>query len=114
MAEAIKEATGGNANTRKPLLIYLHHDRSILSNIFCSQLLCAESVVNLLSANFISWAWDLTGKEQKEALVQLWAVCVCFVCVYVCVCVCVCPCVRVCVSVCVCVCVCVMCVYDSV
>ena len=64
---------------RKPLLIYLHHDRSILSNIFCSQLLCAESVVNLLSANFISWAWDLTGKQQKEALVLLLAV------VYMCV-----------------------------
>ena len=67
LAEAIKEATSGNAHMRKPLLIYLHHDRSILSNIFCSQLLCAESVVNLLSANFISWAWDLTGREQKEA-----------------------------------------------
>ena len=79
MAEAIKESTGGNADTRKPLLIYLHHDRSILSNIFCSQLLCAESVVNLLSANFISWAWDLTGKQQKEALVLLLAV------VYMCV-----------------------------
>ena len=42
------------------MLVYLHHDGSVLTNVFCSQLLCSESVVNYLSLNFISWAWDLT------------------------------------------------------
>jgi len=45
---------------RKPMLVYLHHDGSVLSNVFCSQLLCTESVVNYLSMNYITWAWDLT------------------------------------------------------
>ena len=30
-----------------------------------SQLLCSESVVNYLSRNFISWAWDLTFHEHR-------------------------------------------------
>ena len=32
---------------------------------FCSQLLCSDSVVNYLSRNFISWAWDLTFHEYR-------------------------------------------------
>ena len=38
------------------------HNHSINS---CSQLLCSESVVNYLSRNFISWAWDLTFHEHR-------------------------------------------------
>lgn len=72
LAEALKEASSPLLPTsRKPLLVYLHHDRSILSNIFCSQLLCAESVVNLLSANYISWGWDLTSDAQKRKLLEM-------------------------------------------
>jgi len=66
LADAIKEATSVPAAQRKPLLIYLHHDRSILSNVFCSQLLCAESIVNYLSQNFVSWGWDLTAMQQRD------------------------------------------------
>ena len=66
LADAVKEATGGLAATRKPLLLYLHHDRSILSNVFCSQLLCSESIVNYLSLNFICWGWDLTTTQLRD------------------------------------------------
>ncbi len=47
------------------MFIYLHHDSSILSNIFCSQLLCSESVVNYLTSNYVCWAWDLTLLQSK-------------------------------------------------
>uniref|UniRef100_G1NEQ8 UBX domain-containing protein n=1 Tax=Meleagris gallopavo TaxID=9103 RepID=G1NEQ8_MELGA len=51
---------------RKLLAIYLHHDESVLTNVFCSQMLCAESIVSYLSQNFITWAWDMT-KEANRA-----------------------------------------------
>ena len=50
---------------RKLLAVYLHHDGSILSNVFCSQALCQVSVVDYLSANFIVWGWDLTHEANK-------------------------------------------------
>jgi len=54
---------------RKLLAIYLHHDQSIFANVFCSQVLCAESLVSFLSANFITWAWDLTHASNREKYV---------------------------------------------
>lgn len=50
---------------RKLLAVYLHHDDSILANVFCSQILCSETVVDYLSSNFITWAWDLTSEANK-------------------------------------------------
>ena len=57
---------------RKLLAIYLHHDQSIFANVFCSQVLCAESLVSYLSANFITWAWDLTHASNREKYVLSW------------------------------------------
>jgi len=54
---------------RKLLAIYLHHDQSIFANVFCSQVLCSESLVSFLSANFITWAWDLTHASNHEKYV---------------------------------------------
>uniref|UniRef100_A0A8C9EHZ3 Fas associated factor 1 n=1 Tax=Pavo cristatus TaxID=9049 RepID=A0A8C9EHZ3_PAVCR len=54
------------SSQRKLLAIYLHHDESVLTNVFCSQMLCAESIVSYLSQNFITWAWDMT-KEANRA-----------------------------------------------
>ncbi|XP_069498321.1 FAS-associated factor 1 [Ambystoma mexicanum] len=63
---ALQEAFFGRARDRKLLAIYLHHDESVLANVFCSQMLCAESIVSYLSQNFITWAWDMT-KESNRA-----------------------------------------------
>lgn len=54
---------------RKLLAIYLHNDDSVLSNVFCSQMMCADSIVSYLSQNFITWAWDVT-KEANKARYQ--------------------------------------------
>lgn len=51
---------------RKLLALYLHHDDSIQAHVFCSQLLCSESIVNFLAANFLTWAWDLTHPENMN------------------------------------------------
>ena len=50
---------------RRLLAIYLHHDGSILSNVFCSQILCADAVVSYLSNHFVLWAWDVTLPKNK-------------------------------------------------
>lgn len=50
---------------RKLLAIYLHNDDSVLSNVFCSQMMCADSIVSYLSQNFITWAWDVTKEANK-------------------------------------------------
>ncbi|KAF5901476.1 FAS-associated factor 1, partial [Clarias magur] len=62
---ASQEAFYGKARDRKLLAIYLHSDDSVLSNVFCSQMMCAESIVSYLSQNFITWAWDVTKEANK-------------------------------------------------
>ncbi|KAI4902170.1 hypothetical protein NFI96_030364 [Prochilodus magdalenae] len=56
---------------RKLLAIYLHNDDSVLSNVFCSQMMCAESIVSYLSQNFITWAWDVTKEANKARLLTM-------------------------------------------
>jgi len=65
-SEAVQEAFGGSAQSRRALAIYLHHDKSVMSNVFCSQMLCTEAVSQLLNANFLSWAWDMTTAHNKN------------------------------------------------
>lgn len=48
--------------------IYLHHDASILSNVFCTQLLGVESVMQLIERNFVLWGWDLTFETNRTRL----------------------------------------------
>ncbi|ESO92378.1 hypothetical protein LOTGIDRAFT_120993 [Lottia gigantea] len=67
--DAIKESLQLKATDRKLLAIYLHHDGSIFSNVFCSQLLCSDSIVNYLSSNFITWAWDLTHEANTNRFI---------------------------------------------
>ena len=50
------------------LAIYLHHDSSVLTNVFCTQALCADSVVGYLSENFVSFGWDLTCHSNKQRM----------------------------------------------
>lgn len=48
--------------------MYLHHDASVLSNVFCTQLLGFESVMQMLENNFVLWGWDLTFESNKLRL----------------------------------------------
>uniref|UniRef100_A0A8B9GQK7 Fas (TNFRSF6) associated factor 1 n=1 Tax=Astyanax mexicanus TaxID=7994 RepID=A0A8B9GQK7_ASTMX len=68
---ASQEAFFGKARDRKLLAIYLHNDDSVLSNVFCSQMMCAESIVSYLSQNFITWAWDVTKEANKARLLTM-------------------------------------------
>lgn len=64
--EAIKESCLKPAKDRKLLAVYLHHDNSVLTNVFCTQLLGCETVLQLLSANFVVWGWDFTYEKNMH------------------------------------------------
>jgi hypothetical protein len=68
LEEAIKEACSKPAAERKILAIYLHHDSSVLTNVFCTQLLGYESVMQMFETNFILWGWDLTFESNRSRL----------------------------------------------
>jgi len=69
--DAMKEAVLQPARDRKLLAVYLHHDGSVSSNVFCTQVLCSESVVSFLSANFIIWGWDMTFNSNRTQLLDM-------------------------------------------
>uniref|UniRef100_T1J5Q1 J domain-containing protein n=1 Tax=Strigamia maritima TaxID=126957 RepID=T1J5Q1_STRMM len=71
LEEALKEACHKPAKERKMLAVYLHHDGSVLTNVFCTQLLCSETVVSYLTSNFITWAWDLTLETNRAKLLTM-------------------------------------------
>lgn len=68
LEDALKEACPKSAKDRKILAVYLHHDASVLANVFCTQLLGFESVIQTLEANFILWGWDLTFECNRTRL----------------------------------------------
>ncbi|KAL3288468.1 hypothetical protein HHI36_002913 [Cryptolaemus montrouzieri] len=70
LEEAIQEACNKPAKDRKILAIYLHHDSSVLTNVFCTQLLGFESVMQMFEKNFILWGWDLTFESNSTRLQQ--------------------------------------------
>lgn len=53
---------------RRILAVYLHHDASVLTNVFCTQLLGSEGVIQTLETNFILWGWDLTFESNRTRL----------------------------------------------
>nr|XP_033341145.1 FAS-associated factor 1 isoform X1 [Megalopta genalis] len=64
--DVVKESCLKPAKERKLLAVYLHHDNSILANVFCTELLGFETVLQVLSANFIVWGWDITSESNKQ------------------------------------------------
>ncbi|KAJ1349619.1 hypothetical protein KIN20_005213 [Parelaphostrongylus tenuis] len=72
LPEAIKEAfdSPGGVSERRPLALYIHHDRSIAANIFPSKVLCSDAVSNLLRCQYILWPWDVTHRENELKLLE--------------------------------------------
>jgi len=70
MEDAAKEAYGSatKAMERKMLAVYIHNERSIQSNIFCAQILCAPSINTFLMDNCIVWGFDVTNLNNKQLI----------------------------------------------
>merc|ERR1719458_1818262 len=69
--DALGEACNKPTSERRMLAVYLHHDSSVLTNVFCTQVFCAEAVLGLLSQNFVTWGWDLTYPSNKQRLLDM-------------------------------------------
>uniref|UniRef100_A0AAG5DBR7 UBX domain-containing protein n=1 Tax=Anopheles atroparvus TaxID=41427 RepID=A0AAG5DBR7_ANOAO len=77
LEEALKDACHRpSARDRKLLAIYLHHDGSVLTNVFCGQLLACESIIQILSENFVLYGWDLTFESNKNMFLSSISACV--------------------------------------
>lgn len=66
LEDALKEACNKPAKDRKILALYLHHDASVLTNVFCTQLLGFESIMQILEKNFVLWGWDITFESNRQ------------------------------------------------
>jgi len=71
LEDALGEACNKPTSERRMLAVYLHHDSSVLTNVFCTQVFCAEAVLGLLSQNFVTWGWDLTYPSNKQRLLDM-------------------------------------------
>merc|ERR1719305_323770 len=71
LEDALGEACNKPTSERRMLAVYLHHDSSVLTNVFCTQVFCAEAVLGLLSQNFVTWGWDLTYSTNKQRLLDM-------------------------------------------
>lgn len=65
LEDAIKDSCLKPARDRKLLAMYIHNDKSVLTNVFCTQLLGAESVRGCLADSFVVWGWDVTHPSNK-------------------------------------------------
>lgn len=71
LEDALGEACNKPVSDRKMLAVYLHHDSSVLTNVFCTQVFCAEAVLGLMLENFVTWGWDLTYTSNKQRLLDM-------------------------------------------
>ncbi|CAF1178418.1 unnamed protein product [Rotaria sp. Silwood1] len=51
---------------RRPVLVYIHYDKSIFSNIFCQNIFCSTIIIDYLRENYIVWPWDVTLESNKN------------------------------------------------
>lgn len=76
LEDALKEACRPSARDRKLLAVYLHHDGSVLTNVFCGQLLSCESIIQMLLDHFVLYGWDLTFESNKNMFLSSISACV--------------------------------------
>lgn len=60
---------------RKLLAIYLHHDGSVLTNVFCDRLMKCDTIMQTLEHNFILYGWDLTHESNKNLFLSSISAC---------------------------------------
>uniref|UniRef100_A0A8D8F0E7 FAS-associated factor 1 n=4 Tax=Culex pipiens TaxID=7175 RepID=A0A8D8F0E7_CULPI len=76
LEDALKEACRPSARDRKLMAVYLHHDGSVLTNVFCGQLLACESIIQMLLDHFVLYGWDLTFESNKNMFLSSISACV--------------------------------------
>ncbi|CAF1535741.1 unnamed protein product [Adineta ricciae] len=57
---------------RRPVLVYIHNDNSLFTDVFCANVLCSEKVIDYLLDNYFLWPWDVTLNINKKTLENIW------------------------------------------
>ncbi|CEF67240.1 FAS-associated factor 1 [Strongyloides ratti] len=57
-----------NIQDRKPVLIYIFHDKSVSNNIFPLRIFFNETIKEIITNRYVSWAWDVTSTVNRKAL----------------------------------------------
>lgn len=70
LEDAMREAFHRPVREKRMLALYVHHDGSILSNVFCTELLGSEATQQILSNYFIIWGWDVTNETSRGMLIS--------------------------------------------
>ncbi|KAF2354151.1 UBX domain [Trinorchestia longiramus] len=71
LREAMDQSVMLPAAQRRMLAVYVHHDSSVLANVFCSQMLCRSATVSFVADNFVLWGWDVTHSQHRDRLVNI-------------------------------------------
>ncbi|CAF1374925.1 unnamed protein product [Rotaria sordida] len=57
-----------NYENPRSLVMYLHHERSIGTHLFCSNILPNSNIVEYLNKNFVVWVYDRTDDVDYKSL----------------------------------------------
>ncbi|CAF0948599.1 unnamed protein product [Adineta ricciae] len=60
-----------NQSSAQPLILFLYHGRTMFTNFFCRQVLCANDITDYIEKNFIVWAWDRTNDVNYQKLLAI-------------------------------------------
>ncbi|CAF0771410.1 unnamed protein product [Adineta ricciae] len=55
-----------------PLLIYIHNDSTVYSNVFCQQVLCSDDIIDYMNEHYIVRSFDVTNESCREELDNNW------------------------------------------
>ncbi|CAF1040550.1 unnamed protein product [Adineta steineri] len=55
-----------------PVLVYIHHDKNMFSDMICSKIFCSEIIIEYLLENYIVWPWDITVESNRNRLIEVW------------------------------------------
>lgn len=71
LEQAIQDSIFAPRIERRPLAIYIHNDRSVCANVFCTQVLASETTIEYLANNYVVWAWDISTDANRARLFEL-------------------------------------------
>lgn len=57
------------------MAVYLHHDGSVLTNVFCDHLMKCDTIMQTLEHNFVIYGWDLTHESNKNLFLSSLSAC---------------------------------------
>eukprot|EP00124_Ichthyophonus_hoferi_P001675 Ihof_evm3s94 gene=Ihof_evmTU3s94 len=67
----LHEAIGEARSKGRLLLVYIHNDSSIETNVFCKSTLSSNEVVDILRSSYIVWGWDTTLPINRRRLQEM-------------------------------------------